>query len=358
MKWNKQHIILTALLPVQFVIINLIKNFPNFIETYYSNGIYPIISSFFRIIFGWIPYSVGDLFLFVIVFLIFRFIYETIKQKFRNSIYRLLKLTSYISIFYFCFYIFWGLNYFRQPLENAFNFNKSKYTTEELTNTTRFIIGNLNNLQFQITNNDSLSVENPYSIQDNYELAFKGYKNLEIQYPIFSYKYKSVKSSLMSIFQSYIGTSGYLNPLTGEAQVNNLIPKTSLPTTACHEMAHQIGFAAENEANFIGFLAANFNDDLFFKYSSFRMAFGYCISEIRKRDKELYKQLWQEVNLGVKKDYQKSYKFWQSYQNPFEPLIKKGYSSYLKSNNQVKGTDSYSYVVDLLISYYKSESKI
>ena len=78
-----------------------------------------------------------------------------------------------------------------------------------------------------------------------------------------------------------------MNPLTGEAQVNDKIPKTSYPTTTCHEMAHQIGFAAENEANFIGFLAANYNDDPYFKYASYRMAFGYCISELRKRDANL-----------------------------------------------------------------------
>ena len=105
---------------------------------------------------------------------------------------------------------------------------------------------------------------------------------------------------------------------------------------------------------FVGFLAANYNDDIYFKYASYRMAFGYCISEIRKRDKELAKELWQTVNKGIIKDYNASYKHWQQFKNPFEPLVKKGYNAYLKANKQDKGVESYNYVVDLLISYFET----
>ena len=194
----------------------------------------------------------------------------------------------------------------------------------------------------------------PYSHQEIYSLAKNGYNELAKEMPQFTYKYGVAKSSLMSLLQSYNGTSGYLNPLTGEAQVNDRIPKTSYPTTTCHEMAHQIGFAAENEANFVGFLAANYNKDIYFKYASYRMAFGYCISEIRKRDKDLSQELWKTVNKGVIKDFNASYNFWQQYKNPFEPLVKKGYNAYLKANKQDKGVSSYNYVVDLLISYFEA----
>ena len=49
-----------------------------------------------------------------------------------------------------------------------------------------------------------------------------------------------------------------------------------------------------------------------------------------------------------------SYQFWQAYKNPFEPLVKKGYNAYLKANKQDKGIASYSYVVDLFITYFES----
>ena len=50
-----------------------------------------------------------------------------------------------------------------------------------------------------------------------------------------------------------MGYAGYLNPFTLEAQVNMLgCQKSTYPITIAHEMAHQLGYAAENEANFIG----------------------------------------------------------------------------------------------------------
>ena len=50
-----------------------------------------------------------------------------------------------------------------------------------------------------------------------------------------------------------MGFSGYLNPFTLEAHINSTLPKISLPITIAHEMAHQNGIAAENDANFMGF---------------------------------------------------------------------------------------------------------
>ena len=358
MKWNKAHLLLTIFLPIQMLLMKLVEKNPSFIEHYYSNGIYPIISSFFRILLGWIPFSIGDLLLFFGLFIFIRFLFRLIKTRFKNFIPKIIHFTAIFSVIYFCFYLFWGLNYYREPLSKNLNYQKQEYTTLQLKKITQHIIKNLNHYQFKITENDTLKVENPYSEEEMYNIALSGYDHLSEDLPQLKYQYPSIKSSLMSLLQTYNGTGGYLNPLTGEAHVNSKIPKTSYPTTTCHEIAHQIGFAAENEANFIGFLAANYNDNIYFKYASYRMAFGYCISELRERDKNLSKELWKTINSGISKDFNASYQFWQAYKNPFEPIVKKGYNAYLKANKQDKGLQSYNYVVDLFISYFETSSKI
>lgn len=355
MKWNKTHIILALLLPIQMLLMRLAIWHPAFIERYYSNRIYPYISSFFRIILGWIPFSFGDVLLAFGLFIFLRFLFRLIKSRFKNFFPKMIHFVAVLSVIYFCFYLFWGINYYREPLAKNLNYQQKKYTTKQLQKVTEHIIVKLNEYQFKITNNDTLKVENPYQQKEMYKIAVMGYDNLSKDYPQLSYQFSSVKSSLMSLLQTYNGTSGYLNPLTGEAHVNDKIPKSSYPTTTCHEMAHQIGYAAENEANFVGFLAANYNDDVYFKYASYRMAFGYCISEIRKRDPELSKTLWKTVHKGIIKDFNASYQFWKKYKNPFEPLVKKGYNAYLKANKQTKGVESYNYVVDLFISYFETK---
>ena len=355
MKLQKKHLYIVLTLPIQIVLVQFLSQKPLWIEQYYSNGIYPYLSVFFRAILGWIPFSFGDaLGLFLIVFFI-KALYSFIKNRFKNSLSKLLNFIITLSIIYFCFYAFWGLNYFREPLAKNLGLQQSNYTTEELVSTTEHIIKELNAIHLQITSNDSVKVIVPYSQKEIYELAPNGFRLLSTSYPQLNYQSSSIKNSLVSLFQSYNGTSGYLNPLTGEAQVNDMIPKTSYPATTCHEIAHQIGWAAENDANFVGFLASITNDDLYFKYSGYRMAYNYCIRQMYKRDEELGKELAKTVNKGVYKDYKASYVHWQQFKNPIEPYLKKGYNSYLKANNQSKGIQSYSYVVDLLIAYFKNE---
>ena len=356
MRHKKLNIYLSIFLVVQIVFVQFISNYPSVIERYYSNGIYPTISAFLRIIFGWIPFSIGDLLLGTLVFLLFRFLYRLIKNRFKNIFGKLIQFTGVLSILYWCFYLFWGFNYFREPLAKNLGFEKSKYTTAQLTTVANTIVLKLNELQLQIAKSDTIVVVVPYTSKEIYQKTRNGYESIATMYPQLKYKYPSIKSSMMSLLQTYIGISGYLNPLTGEAHVNKRIPKTGYPATACHEIAHQIGFAAENEANFIGFLAAVSNQDLYFQYSGYRMAFAYVISEVRKRDTALARSLWKDVHKGIIKDFQSSSNFWRQYQNSIEPLIKKGYSSYLKANKQDKGIQSYNYIVDLLIAYFKMKS--
>ena len=121
-------------------------------------------------------------------------------------------------------------------------------------------------------------------------------------------------------------------------------------------MAHQLGYAAENEANFIGCLAAINNEDIYFKYSGNIFALRHCLNEIYKRDIKIYESIIEDVNKGILKNYQESYDFWMSYQNPLEPIFKSTFNSFLKANNQDKGIESYSYAVALFVNYFKDTS--
>jgi hypothetical protein len=186
-------------------------------------------------------------------------------------------------------------------------------------------------------------------------MAPLGYTNLKKTFPDLEYHPKSVKKSLFSYPLTYMGFSGYLNPLTNEAQVDALIPVYLFPTTSSHEIAHQLGYAAENEANFIGCLAAINHD---FNYSGYTFALRFCLNEIAKRDEALFDELYQTVNKGVLNNYKEARDFWDSYENPLEPLFKSTYSSYLKANKQAKGMESYSYVVALLVNYFEKEPNL
>lgn len=354
MRFNKKEI-LVIFLVVQILGISILKYYPEFIEQFYSNGVYVFLSKLMRYTFGWVPFSAGDVFYTLASIYLLRWLYLNRKRSIKDTRNWLLDVISTISITYFAFHLLWAFNYYRQPLHSSLNI-KADYTTEELTAFTKRLIEKSNAIHNQLSpNNDSLKIEFPYSKIEIFSKVKNGYDTLSKTYPHLDYQPKSIKKSIYSLALTYMGFSGYLNPFTNEAQVNGLIPTYKFPTTASHEAAHQLGYAAENEANFIGSLAAINNEDLYFKYSGYTFALRYCLAELYRRNSDDYKATLSTVHTGILKNYQEVQDFWVSYENPLEPVFEKTFDTFLKANNQSAGMESYSYVVALLVNYYQTK---
>ena len=282
---QKEKLILIAFFGIQLLFLSQLKHFPEFIEQFYSNGLYVLISKLMRYAFGWLPFSIGDIFYTLAGIYLIRWFVINRKRIIKDTINWLIDIAATLSIAYFAFHILWAFNYYRQPLNVSLHLN-ADYTTTQLVTFTEALIKKSNSLHRTMTKNDTLKVEIPYTKSEILAKVKDGYQVLSSKYPHLTYQPKSIKKSLYSLSLTYMGFSGYLNPFTNEAQVNGLISTYKFPTTACHEAAHQLGYAAENEANFIGSLAAIHNDDPYFKYSGYTFALRYCLAEIFKRDPE------------------------------------------------------------------------
>ncbi|GLB49891.1 DUF3810 domain-containing protein [Neptunitalea lumnitzerae] len=335
----------------QIFLVKYLGTHPDFVEKYYSTGIYQFISKISRYIFGWVPFSIGDILYTILGLLICRFFYLKGRLFIQETRVFFKEIFVVISIAYALFHFLWAFNYYRLPLHESLQI-KEDYTTEELKNFTTRLIAKANEVHLQITGNDSLKVTVPYTKQEIFKMTQNGYDHLAEKYPQFSYHPTSVKKSLYSKGLTYMGYSGYLNPFTNEAQVNGLIYNFKFPTTTCHEIAHQLGYSAENEANFIGYLAAVSNDDIYFKYSAYIFVLRYCLGELRARDEEVFESYNTTINYGIILNYMEVAKFWSQYQNKAEPVFKSTYNTFLKANKQKEGIKSYNYVISLLVNYY------
>ena len=120
-------------------------------------------------------------------------------------------------------------------------------------------------------------------------------------------------------------------------------------------MAHQLGYASESEANFIGYLASIKNDDLYYQYSGYSFALKYCLRNWKIRDEKILNELLPTIHPGILKNYEDSQKFWEQYETFVETGFKIFYDHFLKLNQQKDGLDSYSKFVDLMVNYYKTE---
>jgi hypothetical protein len=343
--------ILPLLLLIQILLLKIIAFFPEFVERFYSNGLYVFISKISRVTLGKIPFSVGDIIYGIVIIYLLKSIWNARKKwrlEWKNNV---LKVLSVLSVVYFLFHFLWAMNYYRQPLFEKMKIERD-YTDADLLDFTKKLIAKTNEIQRQITKNDSLKIVFPYSHEQVFEMNLNGYKKLSNQYPFFGYTNPSIKKSLFSLPLTYMGFGGYLNPFTNEAQVNCLMPMYNSPTTSCHEMAHQMGFASESECNFIGFLASIKNEDLYFQYSGYSTALRYCLNNWYARDEKVLDELLKTVHPGILKNYQESEDFWRQY----DTFIDKGfhifYDNFLKSNNQKDGMESYSKFVNLMVGYY------
>ena len=351
MKISFKNAVALSLIP-QIIIVKWVGNYSNFVENYYSTGFYPFISRLFRTLFGWIPFSIGDLIYFALIILALTYLYRNRKSIWKNKLAFARNVLMILSVSYFTFHFMWGMNYYRAPLANKLDLTETR-DYQELLDFTQQLIRKTNDAQLKITNDSSLAVNIPYSHKKIIDKTIIGYDKLKTKHPFLTYTTPSVKTSLFSTGLTYMGYAGYLNPFTNEAQVNGLLPNFRFPVVVGHEIGHQLGYSAENETNFIGYLATANNDDIYFQYAAYAYALGYCLSDIRRADKEEFNRLLSTLNPGVKNNFQEMSDFWNSYANPMEPIFKSIFNSFLKANNQTEGIRSYNAVVSLLVAYHK-----
>lgn len=344
--------ILALSLPLQWVLIRWLARYPEWVEEHYSLGLYPHISGFFRRLYGWIPFSVGDLLYGFLLSGILWVVYQhgrRLRTHFRESLRNLL---AGLAVLHLTFYLLWGLNYFRQPLSERMGLEEA-YDEAALLELVSTLIQEVNALQEQLTGGRTEQVVIPYDREDILNRTLEAYRVYGSAEPAFRYIHPSLKPSLISLGLSYMGYGGYLNPFTGEAQVNARLPLFRFPVVCAHEVGHQLGYSAENETNFIGYLLTRSQDDPYMQYSAAAYALGYCLAEVRRRDPTLAKSLVKELNAGVLANYAELRTFWESYQNPMEPVFKAIFNQYLEANLQKDGIRSYNRVVGLMIGYHK-----
>jgi hypothetical protein len=338
------------------VLIKWVSLYPDWVERNYTYGVYPVVSKAQRFLFGWLPFSIGDLFyaflVLVIIFRTFQFLRLLFQKKLTRKYFASgLQQAIFFFLFVYVFFnLLWGLNYNRTGIAAQLNLQVKKYSLADLDTLTSVIQTRLNSYAITVTEEQRDSLDRKRRL---FAESDKVYQYAVKQFSFLKYETKSIKPSLFSYLGNYLGFQGYYNPFSGEAQVNTTIPRFLEPFVTTHEIAHQLGYAKENEANFAAFLACRSFSSDGFKYSVYFDMYNYSIGEVRRRDTVLAKNFQQKLHPQVIADIKEFRDFYRRYKNPIEPVITWGYGHYLKANNQPAGKETYNEVVAWLIAYYK-----
>jgi hypothetical protein len=344
------------LLIISAIIIKFASTQPLWIEENYSTGLYPIISKIQRSIFGWIPFSIGDLFYgFLVLIIIFKTV-QFIKYIYRKKVNRQYLLNGLKQVLFFFlfvyvfFYSLWGLNYSRKGVSYQLNLEVKKYSLQEIDTVTNLLQQRLNLYAGTISLKERDSFNKKRIL---FNKATEAYLYANNSYPFLKYDPQSIKPSLFSYLGNYFGFQGYYNPFSGEGQVNTTIPRFLEPFVSAHEVAHQLGYAKENEANFVAFIACRSYPNNTYRYSMYFDMYLYAISELDRKDSLLAKSYSGKLHPQAKKDIEEYREFLRKYRNQIEPVISWIYDGYLQANDQPEGKRAYNQVVAFLIAYYK-----
>ncbi|MET0635085.1 MAG: DUF3810 domain-containing protein [Chitinophagaceae bacterium] len=344
------------LLIVLVILIKWMALYPETVERYYTYGIYPVIARVLRFLLGWIPFSVGDLFYgFVVIVIIYRvvkffrllFKKELSRSYFLSAMQRSIFLILAVYVF---FNLLWGLNYNRVGIARQLGLRVRLYTMSDLDTLASALQGQLNIYAAVASEAQRDSFTRKKQLFHQAKLA---YTISTVKYPFLKYKGSSVKPSMFSYAGNYLGFQGYYNPFSGEAQVNTTIPRFLEPFTTTHEIAHQLGYAKENEANFVGFLACLHSDSPVMLYSMYFDMYNYAMGEIARRDTARLRLYAATLHPRVTADIKTLRSFQRRHRNPVESFVMWGYGNYLKANNQPAGKMTYNEVVGWMIAYYK-----
>jgi hypothetical protein len=328
-------ILIFLLILIQFV-------FPNFLglASVYNSYVFRPFQRLRNAIFGELPFSLGDILYLLAFLVVIVAIIRWIKYLFRFREYKhdlahsLMSSLISLTTIYVMFFIGWGGNYYKPTLSKFWKLGPVEMTIPEaIRGYDSFLIARLNALEphyrkisFAVVND---SAESYYKLLVDSKTRLPGLR---------------AKSSLYGYFMQYLGIQGYYNPFTGEAQVNSALPEFMLPFVVCHEMAHQSGIAAEDDANLLAYAICTGSSDSSFIYSGYFNLWLYTQSKLKQEDSLLARAMYETLNPVSRAQVDTLRAIRKRYRSTVSEYSGALYDSYLRMHNQKDGIKSYNNV--------------
>lgn len=327
-----------------------------FVEKYYSSTVYPVISQAVGFLFGWIHASVAEILLyalviFVPVYIIVQIILLLVKKDRIIRAYKtVVNLALIVSIGYFMFIAFWGLNYYRQPLAVTLGYTVAPQSVANLTKLCTELAADANKFRAEVKQGPAGHEVLEVSKQQELDKVPLAYEKLSKEFPGIKARFARPKPVLLSREMSYTDIEGIFIPFTMEPNVNVDMPDSGLLSAACHEAAHAQGFAREDEANFLSYLSCMASGDPELEYSGTLLALTTSMNSLATYNSDAYNQIASTYSQGVCNDMNYESSYWAQFEGPVAETETQVNNAYLKSNKQADGVQSYGRMVDLLLA--------
>ena len=315
------------------------------VEDVYARRWYPLLQANLTSLSNQVPFALFDVALILVILLVIATWVITLKRakkkRLRGIGQALVSTLSIAAVIYLWFLGAWGLNYARQPLEARLPFDASRVTPAAVRALAEHAIVQANRTHaaghaagFPEVN----AMPQPLiTALQEVERELGRPRTTVIARP---------KYSLLTPFFRASSVSGMCDPFFLETLINPDLTGPERPYVLAHEWAHLSGYAPEDDASFVGLLAA-MRAGPAAEYSAWLELAFTAISQLQPVTQRLVLQHLEE---GPRRDQQAIYDRVMGAR--VEVVDKAAWTTYdrmLKSQGVEEGIHSYSRVIQLLL---------
>lgn len=334
--------------PAALILFGIAQAHPAWTDRLYVRYIYPVFLHLMRwtslVRFPLAPLLVALAAAALVLGLMGCAVSAAVQRSFRPLTRYLAALVCAAGLVYAWFMLFWGFQYQRTPIETRLDMTVDVREPKALRNLCLELIDQANALKRE---SDTPTVQD---ILDAVPEAFEAARPVWNLWP--DVPTPAPKASGVNRLLSNLMIEGIYSPFTFEPLINTAIPPADLPFTACHEVAHSLGFAREEEANFIAYLVCSESPSPYFRYSGVMGALRYAMPALGEADPAAFWQCFDRISDPVRLDMAARDAYWLAMQQSTIALasqqINDGYLSL--AMGQPEGARSYGRVVDLLLA--------
>ena len=250
------------------------------------------------------------------------------------------------------FCLLWGVNYWTDGFQDRSGIYAQPVALEDLRAVTKYFADRTSETAGDVKRDEHGLFAVPR--EEILENSVHAYEGLTEDFPFLAFDDPGVKPMAFSRLMSAMDFTGFYSSFTGESNVNVDSPACMLPSTIAHELAHQRGFASEQECNFLAVLASTTCSDPAYIYSGWLIGYVYLGNALYSQDPEGYRAIREALPEEVRLDLAYNNAYWAQFQDtPVQKASNKVYDGLLKSYGDERGIQSYGMVVDLLVAYYR-----
>lgn len=343
----------------------LLARTPGTVERLYADGTGAWIPRMLSLATGWAPVSVSALLLVALV------VWAGVRgrrgwARLRSReeapvsvVARGLSWTAGVAgVLALAFYLFWGLNYARAPLEERLDLSVSPETDAAVLLGLAEHAVERTNRSYRLLHDGSEDIGratdvpfHPREVSRELETGWRRVAGALELPPQAARRYGPVKTVGATAILDFFDLSGVFSPFTGEAHVSGSLPSMVLPGVAAHEQAHQRGIAPEDEASFAGALAAIHVDDPYILYSGWARITRAVLRDVRRVDPEAYEARMAELLPGVRRDWGDYIRWYEENRSVAGPVATAVNDTYLRAHAVEGGVASYGRVTELLVAW-------